>query len=90
MHCRNASFTVIDHTQLLPQKFPTLYMSGIAYGTVDIIRDEIEKRKGIEAILHKYSRDFIEKGITYIDHTIDKIYVLRFEVEKMTRKGRKA
>lgn len=89
-HCRNASFTVIDHTQLLPQKFATLYMSAIAYGTIDIVQDEAEKRKGIEAILHKYSPDFIEKGMNYIDNAIDKIYVLKFEIERITGKGRKA
>ena len=88
-HCRNASFTVVDHTQLLPQQFGTLYMSGIAYGTICIVHDDAEKRKGIEAILHKYSPDYIEKGMAYIDHAIDKIYVLKFEIEKMTGKGRK-
>ncbi len=89
-HCRNASFTVIDHTKLLPQKFSTLYMSGIAYGTIKIVQDDAERRKGIEAILQKYSPNFIEKGMTYIDHSIDKIYVLKLEIEKMTGKGRKA
>ena len=89
-HCRNASFTVVAHTQLLPQQFATLYMSGIAYGTIGIVQDEAERRKGIEAILHKYSPDYMEKGMEYIDRVIDKIYVLRFENEKMTGQGRKA
>ncbi len=89
-HCRNASFTVTDHTQLLPQQFATLYMSGIAYGTIDIVQEKVEKRKGIEAILHKYSPDYIEKGMKYIDGAFDKIYVLKFEIENMTGKGRKA
>ncbi len=89
-HCKNASFTVVDHTQLLPQQFATLYMSGIAYGTIDIVSDKVEKRKGIEAILHKYSPDYIEKGVKYIDGAFDKIYVLKFEIESMTGKGRKA
>ncbi len=88
--CRNASFTVVDHTQLLPQQFATLYMSGIVYGTISVVWEEMEKRKGIEAILHKYSQDYIEKGTEYINHAIDKIYVLKFEIEKMTGKGRKA
>ncbi len=34
--------------------------------------------------------DYVEKGMTYIDCAIDKIYVLKFEVESMTGKGRKA
>lgn len=61
-HCQNASFTVVDHTQLLPQQFATLYMSGIAYGTIGIVKDEAEKRKGIEAILRKYASDYMERG----------------------------
>lgn len=88
-HNRNASFTVIGHTQLLPQKFGTLYRSGIAYGTVAIVRDEAEKRRGIEAILHKYSSDFLESGMEYIDRAFDKIHVLKFEMEEVTGKGRK-
>lgn len=88
-HCRNASFTVVAHTQLLPQQFATLYMSAIAYGTIDIVQDEAERRKGIEAILCKYSPDHIENGMKYIDHAIDKVYVLKLEIEKITGKGNK-
>ena len=88
-HCQLASFTVINHTQLLPQQFGTLYMSGIAYGTIDIVQNKVEKRKGIEAILHKYSPDYVGKGLKYIDGAFDKIYVLKFEIKYMTGKGRK-
>ncbi len=88
-NCENASFTVVDNTQLLPQQFSTLYMSGIAYGTIGIVKDETEKRKGIEAILRKYSPEYIEKGMEYINQAIDKIYVLKFEIKEMTGKGRK-
>jgi len=87
---QNACFTVVDHTQLLPQKFSTLYMSGIAYGTIEAVTDESDKRKGIEAILRKYSPDYIEQGLTYMDRAIDKVCVLKLEVKTMTGKGRKA
>ena len=89
-HDPNACFTVIGHTQLLPQQFATLYMSGIACGRIEIVADETEKRKGIEAILHKYSPDYIEKGMKYIDAAFDEICVLRLEIEKITGKGRKS
>lgn len=65
------------------------HMSGIAYGTIGIVQDEAEKQKGIEAILYKYSPDYIEKGKEYINHAIDKIYVLKLENKGMTGKGRK-
>ena len=89
-HCPSVSFTVVGHTKLLPEKFATLYMSGIAYGTVDIVQEDAEKRKGIEAILYKYSPDYIEKGMTYIDHAIDKILILKLDITKITGKGKKA
>lgn len=89
-HDPNACFTVIGDTKLLPQKFTTLYMSGIAYGKIEIISDDTEKQKGIEAILQKYSPDHIENGMKYIASALDKIYVLKLEIEKITGKGRKA
>ena len=89
-HDPNACFTVIGDTKLLPQKFATLYMSGIAYGKLEIISDDTEKQKGIEAILQKYSPDHIENGMKYIASALDKIYVLKLEIEKITGKGRKA
>ena len=89
-HCPSASFTVVGHTRLLPQQFATLYMSGIADGTVAVVQDEGEKRKGIEAILRKYAPDFMEKGLAYIDRAIDKIDVLKLDIEAMTGKGRKS
>lgn len=89
-HDPNACFMVIGDTKLLPQKFATLYMSGIAYGKIEIISDDTEKQKGIEAILQKYSPDHIENGMKYIASALDKIYVLKLEIEKITGKGRKA
>ena len=93
-HDPNACFTVIGDTKLLPQKFATLYMSGIAYGKIEIISDDTEKQKGIEAILQKYSPDYIENGMKYIASALDKIANSKEEaikrVEKITGKGRKA
>jgi len=89
-HDPNACFTVIGDTKLLSPKFATLYMSGIAYGKIEIISDDTEKQKGIEAILQKYSPDHIENGMKYIASALDKIYVLKLEIEKITGKGRKA
>ena len=65
-------------------------MSGIAYGKIEIISDDTEKQKGIEAILQKYSSDHIENGMKYIASALDKIYVLKLEIVKITGKERKA
>lgn len=89
-HNPKACFTVIGHTKLLPRHFATLYKSGIAYGTIQILTEESEKRKGIESILRKYSPDYLEKGMKYIDAAFDKISVLKLDIEELTGKGRKA
>ena len=85
----NVSFTVVGNTKLLPDKFGTLYESVICFGTVKIIEDNLEKREGIEAILHKYSADYIESGMKFIDGAINRIYVLKFTISEISGKGRK-
>lgn len=59
------------------------------FGTIAIIEDGAEKQKGIEAILRKYSPEYIEKGLKYIEGAIHKIYVLRLEIRQSTGKARK-
>lgn len=84
----NASFTVVGNTKLLPDKFGTLYKSVICFGKVRIIEDNEEKREGIEAILKKYSSDFIENGMKYIDSSIDRVFILKFMIAEISGKGR--
>ena len=86
----NASFTVVRNTKLLPDKFGTLYESVICFGTVKIVEDNLEKREGIEAILHKYSFDYIESGMKFIDGAINRIYILKFTISEISGKGRKS
>lgn len=84
-----ACLTVIGKTELMPDKFATRYCSANVFGTVTIIEEGPEKQKGIEAILHKYSSEYVEKGLEYIEGAIQKIYVLRLEIHESTGKTRK-
>lgn len=52
--CSKASFCVIDQDQIVPEKYTTYFRSVIAFGQIRIIEDEIEMRKGIEALAIKY------------------------------------
>ena len=85
----DACFTVVSRAELLPDKFATKYWSANVFGTIAIIEDGAEKQKGIEAILRKYSPEYIEKGLKYIEGAIHKIYVLRLEIRQSTGKARK-
>lgn len=84
-----ASFTVIDHTEVNPAKFSTKYMSAIAFGTIQIVESDAEKRKGLEAIIRKYSSDYMESGMKYIDQAINNVVVLKLEITEVTGKGKK-
>lgn len=102
MHCTNAggqnlenianskkaSFTMVNLVETMPSSFSTKYRSAIAFGEVEVVVSEEEKRKGMRAILQKYSVEYMEQGLEYLDRAIDKIHVLRFMVDSITGKGR--
>lgn len=87
-HNPKASFTVVASTELLPESFATRYMSAIAFGQVELVSGE-EKKKGLLELVKKYSPDFMEKGLRYIDSAIDHVYVIKLAVEEVSGKGRK-
>ena len=88
-HCPDACFTVVSSTKLLPEKFSTLYRSAIVCGRVSTVEDDEEKRQGLEAILRKYSPEFIESGLKYIEAAFKAVRVLRLDVASISGKGRK-
>lgn len=82
-------FTVVGNTALMPEKFATRYWSVNVFGTVAIMEEGPEKQKGIEAILRRYSPEYIDQGLKYIEGAISKIYVLRLDIQDLTGKARK-
>lgn len=82
------SFTVVSTTELLPHQFATKYMSAIVSGKAELVENE-EKKYGLEAILKKYSSEYIGKGMEYIENSMDKVYVIKIIPDEVTGKGRK-
>ncbi|MBF1299748.1 MAG: pyridoxamine 5'-phosphate oxidase family protein [Parvimonas sp.] len=82
------SFTVVDKVERLANQFSTKYMSVIVFGKISIVDDE-EKNKGIQSILFKYSPDYVESGMKYIERNIEKIHILKIIIDKISTKGRK-
>jgi len=81
-------FNVIDAVELMPAAFATKYKSATVFGKIAIVEDPEEKRQGLIAVIQKYSPDFYESGLQYIDKAIEKTKVLRIEVSKITGKAR--
>jgi uncharacterized protein len=83
------SFCVVGNTQVLPDKFATLYESAVVFGSAAEVTGA-EKQKALEGLLDKYSPDFRAEGLEYIAKLGDRARVFRITIEAMSGKGRAA
>ncbi len=81
------SFCVVGPTQVVPQKFTIEYSSAIVFGVVAEAFDN-EKQKALEGLLKKYSADFFENGLRYIQASEKRTRVFSISIEKITGKSR--
>ncbi len=79
------SFSVVDYSQVIPSQFETYYESVITFGVAKVIEGK-EKELALEAFIHKYSEDFLDKGIKYINSLKDKTTIIKINIQYMTGK----
>jgi len=84
----NVSFCVVGETQIMSEKFGTKYESAIVFGTAAAV-DEAEKQTALESLVAKYSQNFREEGLKYIENLIGKTKVYRIDIRSVTGKARK-
>ena len=84
----SVSFCVVGNTEILPDKFGTKYESVIVSGEVEEVFD-MNKQLALEGLLHKYSIEFIDQGIKYIEGLKEKTRVFKITINKLTGKARK-
>lgn len=82
------SFTVVGKTQVLPDKFGTLYESAIVYGTAELVSNEEERLMAFRKFLNKYCAAFINEGEKYIKAAGPKAMIIKIKIEKLTGKHR--
>ncbi|MCF6271530.1 MAG: pyridoxamine 5'-phosphate oxidase family protein [Melioribacteraceae bacterium] len=87
-HNKAVSFCVVRDTEILPNKFSTKYESVIISGIVEEVFGD-EKQVGLEGLLHKYSPEFLEKGLSYIKDSSIKTLVFKISIEQISGKARK-
>jgi len=85
---KSVSFCAVGNTKILPDKFGTKYESVIVSGEVEEVFD-MNKQLALEGLLHKYSIEFIDKGIKYIEGLKEKTRVFKITINKLTGKARK-
>jgi len=84
----NVCFSVYDAVELMPEAFSTKYKSAIVVGKIHEVKDPEEKREGLIAIVKKYSPEFYEAGVKYVDNASEKTKVLKIEILQITGKSR--
>jgi nitroimidazol reductase NimA-like FMN-containing flavoprotein (pyridoxamine 5'-phosphate oxidase superfamily) len=87
-HNKSVSFCAVGDTEILPDKFGTKYESVIVSGEVEEVFD-MNKQIALEGILHKYSPEYIDKGLNYIEGLREKTRVFKISINKLTGKARK-
>jgi uncharacterized protein len=85
---KSVSFCAVGKTEVLPDQFGTKYESAIVTGEVEEVFDT-NKQMALEGLLHKYSPDFVDKGIKYIEGLKEKTRVFKITIDKLTGKARK-
>jgi nitroimidazol reductase NimA-like FMN-containing flavoprotein (pyridoxamine 5'-phosphate oxidase superfamily) len=72
---------IIPHDQ--PCKWTTKYRSVIGTGSIEIITDPGEKKKGLDKILSHYGKS---AGNIYDEKNVEKMVILKLHIIKMTGK----
>ena len=82
------SFCAVGDTELMPEKFGTLYESVILFGNIEEVFDA-QKQSGLEGLVAKYAPDFREEGRDYIEKLWDRTRVFRIKITDISGKARR-
>ncbi|WP_027398669.1 pyridoxamine 5'-phosphate oxidase family protein [Anaerovorax odorimutans] len=85
----SVSFCVVDSVKILPDKFDTLFRSAIIFGQAQLVNDQEEKKEALIALLEKYSKEYMENGIKYMNIEWDNTSVVKIAIEHITGKAQK-
>lgn len=85
---RKVCLVCVGKTRLLPGEFSTEYESTIVYGTAAIVGSDAEKTEALLAIARKYSPQFMDKAVAYIERALHQTVVVRITIEEMTAKAK--
>jgi hypothetical protein len=80
------SFCVVSKTEIIQEKFTSMYKSVIAFGSAGIVTGE-EKTRALMKLIEKYSPDFIEEGRKYIGREASDTTVVKIRIEEMKGKS---
>lgn len=80
------SFTVVSQDDVIAEKFDTMYESVVVFGRAHIVTEDAEQVLALTALLEKFSPDFMEKGLKYIEAAKSRCLAIVIDIDKMTGK----
>ncbi len=83
------SFCVIDQDEVIQKTFTTHFRSAIVFGKARILTDDQERRTAMEALVEKYSPDYIQESQLAIKRGWEKVCLVEIAIEHMTGKAAK-
>jgi hypothetical protein len=89
MNNKKVSFTVVGDTQVLPDKFATIYESAIVFGEAGQVDDDEEILAAFRAFVKKYSSDFPAEGEQYIQSAGPRAMIVKIGIDEISGKARK-
>ena len=84
---RKVSFCVVGRTKVLPAEFSTEFESVIVFGRASVIEGE-ERYQALNALIEKYSPEFVSEGSAYIEKFDSQTKLVRIEIQQMTGKAK--
>ena len=81
------SFCVIDQDKIVPDEYTSYFRSIIAFGRIEVIKDEKEKRTAIEKLASKYAPEDTAIGRkNAIDREWTPLCMLKMHIDHITGK----
>ena len=88
-HCDKVSYCVVAEREVVPAEISTSYRSAIVFGRAARVEDPEEKRRGLLALLHRFTPNHMEIALAELEKDFGRTTVLRVEIHRITGKARK-
>lgn len=79
------TFSVVNDTKIIPEKFTTDFKSVVIYGEAREVEGEL-KKDVLRSIVKKYSPDFVEAGEKYIERSAYETMIVEIKINHVTGK----
>lgn len=84
--CNRVSFCIVGHTQVISNKFSTAYESIVLNCLAFTNLPEVERMKGLELLLDKYSPSDKVKGMQYAKNSFERTEIIRLDITRWSGK----